>query len=575
MEDIIYLTAWKRGLLSAERNKRMAEKEFNLLEEPWIRVLADDLSVKEVSLTDALVNAHKYRKLAGEMPTQDVAILRLLLACIQTIFYRYDAQGNKDPIDEDWDEEMVIDRWEEYLNAGCFSEQCIRGYLNEYKERFWLFHPKTPFYQVADLSYGTDYGAQGLLGNLKSSNNKATKYHFSMNEGMQIQSLPYADAARWLVNLNAYSVNVKSDKKAPGTKDAAGTGRLGKLGLIYVDASDLFELILRNLVPLNPTGEVWGSPSPIWEQEIHDQQSIAIVPPDNLPERYTLQSRRILLNRDDGRVIGVRAANGDFFGYEDDFGEPMTLWKKTKKGTRKDAPIVYMPKQHKPHMQIWREFSSIFITDEGTHIPGVVHWINMLCKYDLIPRDEVITLRTAGIRYGDGMSYTYGDSLSDGLSLSAVLLAEMGRDLRTLIQDEIEKCVLVTDMAMKLFAAKAAQVLNLNSSEDLSQKLTEEFYAQIDGSFREWLSGIKPLEDQKEMKAAEWEEIAFRVARDVVQEKVEGFGENLFLFRESGGDVVSIPQAYNQYLWRIRGLYGQDVTGAVIGESIQKENGKE
>ena len=37
----------------------MQEKEFNLLEEPWIRVIQPDCSVKEVSLTDALVNARQ------------------------------------------------------------------------------------------------------------------------------------------------------------------------------------------------------------------------------------------------------------------------------------------------------------------------------------------------------------------------------------------------------------------------------------------------------------------------------------------------------------------------------------
>ncbi|MDY5346998.1 MAG: hypothetical protein SPG37_05230 [Eubacteriales bacterium] len=32
----------------------MQEKEFNLLDEPWIRVIQPDCSVKEVSLTDLL-----------------------------------------------------------------------------------------------------------------------------------------------------------------------------------------------------------------------------------------------------------------------------------------------------------------------------------------------------------------------------------------------------------------------------------------------------------------------------------------------------------------------------------------
>ena len=44
---------------AAKRRLRVKEKEFNLLDEPWIRVMTDDCSVKDVSLTDALLHAHE------------------------------------------------------------------------------------------------------------------------------------------------------------------------------------------------------------------------------------------------------------------------------------------------------------------------------------------------------------------------------------------------------------------------------------------------------------------------------------------------------------------------------------
>ena len=46
----------------------MKEIEFNLLTEPWIRVRLRDNTVREVSLTEALVSAQDYADLAGEMP---------------------------------------------------------------------------------------------------------------------------------------------------------------------------------------------------------------------------------------------------------------------------------------------------------------------------------------------------------------------------------------------------------------------------------------------------------------------------------------------------------------------------
>ena len=64
----------------------MKEIEFNLLTEPWIRVRLRDNTVREVSLPEALVSAQAYVDLAGEMPTQNAAGLRLLLAVLFTVF---------------------------------------------------------------------------------------------------------------------------------------------------------------------------------------------------------------------------------------------------------------------------------------------------------------------------------------------------------------------------------------------------------------------------------------------------------------------------------------------------------
>ena len=87
----------------------MEQMEFNLLDEPWIRVMTEDCSVVECSLMQVLLNSHQYQRLAGELPTQDVALLRLLLAILQTVFYRVDPEGEDDPIE---DRAAAIRRWQ-------------------------------------------------------------------------------------------------------------------------------------------------------------------------------------------------------------------------------------------------------------------------------------------------------------------------------------------------------------------------------------------------------------------------------------------------------------------------------
>ena len=138
----------------------MREKEFCLLEEPWIRVLRQDCTVEEVSLVDALVRAHTFRALAGELPTQDAAMLRLLLAVLYAVFARTREAGGAEPLA---DADDALQRWQTLWEGGHFPEQPIRAYLEAYRERFYLFHPERPFWQ-AKAAVGTYFKAAKLNG---------------------------------------------------------------------------------------------------------------------------------------------------------------------------------------------------------------------------------------------------------------------------------------------------------------------------------------------------------------------------------------------------------------------------
>ena len=105
----------------------MSEKEFNLLDEPWIRVRLPDCSVQEVSLCDALMNAQNYVDLAGETPPQDVAVLRLLLAVLHTVFSRVDETGAPAPI---CTTDQALQRWNALWSTGALPQKPINDYLN-------------------------------------------------------------------------------------------------------------------------------------------------------------------------------------------------------------------------------------------------------------------------------------------------------------------------------------------------------------------------------------------------------------------------------------------------------------
>ncbi len=562
----------------------MQKKEFNLLDESWIRVVTPSLEPKEVSLVDALVHAHEYQYLSGEMPTQDAAIFRLLLAAALTIFYRYRADGESSRLSEsmieeeagddedadDWEEEEIaLIRWQRYWRAGRFPEEAVREYLESFRERFWLFHPETPFWQVNDLQYGTDYGSECLFGNIKESNNAKTRHHFSMTDGEELKRLSYGEAARWLVHLNAYAVNVKTDKKAPGEGLPVGVGRLGQLGYVMVNGDNLFQMLMLNLCAQKADGELWEEPKPIWEQAVRTGQGCKISAFDNLPERYTIQSRRIMLKREEGSVTGYRAIGGDFTSLEDDFDEPMTIWK-GKKADKKTDIQHFMPQTHNPAIHVWREFPALLDSARSTntgekhpeHNPGVVQWMQALHMHQLLPPDFLLTFRMIGMVYGDQMSYTYGDCVNDSLTISAELLSDLDKVWISHICDQVEKCQKVASEALNHAAYRFCKLLYGNGSakSGIKDALIRKYYFSIDGPFREWLMNIDPKTDSGEEKQDEWERQSSNYARKAVEDYVITLGSDLYIYREDEAksgkkSLLTIPGIMNGFSWELGKIY--------------------
>ena len=278
----------------------MEEKAFNLLYEPWIRVLNLEGETEEVSLLTVLEHAHEFNCLAGELPTQDIAILRFVLATLYATFTRADIQGNQNPIKN---ASEALDRWQSIWELRHFPMEPIKKRLCHYEERFYLFHPERPFYQVAGMEKGTNYSAAKLLGNLSESGNKVRLFPVRSGEGKQ--SLSYAEATRWLLYLNAFDDTSSKPSARGQNMPSPGAGWLGKLGLIYAEGTNLFETLILNFVLLNDNGEPWSNGKAIWEvDEPRTKEREEIVLPQNQLAMLTLQSRRLLLQRKGSRVIG-------------------------------------------------------------------------------------------------------------------------------------------------------------------------------------------------------------------------------------------------------------------------------
>lgn len=542
----------------------MKDIEFNLLDEKWILVRKSDCTVDELSLTDALLKSHEYVELAGELPTQNVSILRLMLAVLHTVFSRYSPQGEPAPL---YDSDDAADRWKELWNAGRLPEKPIKEYLASVHDRFWLFHPERPFYQTEAAKIGTEYTASKLNGAVSESGNKIRL--FCGCTGVQKSELSYSEAARWLLYVNNYDDT--SSKPKGKNLPSPGAGWLGKLGLITIRGNNLFETLVYNLILLNHKrnfSEVWGPECPAWEPDVPNTAERAEIPmPDNLSELYTLQSRRLWLNRDDNeKVIGYNLLGGDFFEKVDAFIEPMTVWSKVKGNER--AGEKFQPRRHDSSVQMWREFSYAFETTAGSHIPGVVLWTKYIKQ--MLPKSrKLISFSIASVQYGD-KDFFVNDVFSDSLTFHTDLLTEIGEHWRAKITDEIKKCD--ESAAALRFLAKDIE-LAAGSAEDtvlkraVVERAREQYYYEIDLPFRNWLERIDPnweiVSEQEEQALREWHETAKRIALRIGQELVESAGTAAIVGRavKDKNDkerYYSAPDAYRYFKVKLNEIYPKE-----------------
>ncbi|XCB30118.1 type I-E CRISPR-associated protein Cse1/CasA [Arcanobacterium hippocoleae] len=162
-----------------------------------------DGNTGEVSLLQLLDQMQNIAQIAGELPTQDFAVFRTILA----IFYRaLDIETKADWFECYHDPEMV-----------CSD---VREYLAAMHDRFDLRHPEYPFYQVADLHTAKNEtkSVSVIIGDIPSG------HQFFVSRKIEEDTIiSWAEAARWLIYVQQFDVgglhsNLFVDGKIPPHK---------------------------------------------------------------------------------------------------------------------------------------------------------------------------------------------------------------------------------------------------------------------------------------------------------------------------------------------------------------------
>ncbi|HKT04805.1 MAG TPA: type I-E CRISPR-associated protein Cse1/CasA, partial [Rugosimonospora sp.] len=204
--------------------------KFSLIDEPWILAQRVNGEVTQVSLLDLVRYAHELRAIVGQPATQEFAILRLVLAVLHA--------ATRGPTTDSWSDMWRCDR---------LPVDAVGAYLDRYRERFDLLHPRAPFYQVAGLQTAKDevFGLERLIADVPTGPRL-----FTGRSGEALRQISFGEAARWLVHAQAFDVSgiksgaVGDSRVKKGKGYPIGTGFAGSLGGVFADGDTVRETLL-------------------------------------------------------------------------------------------------------------------------------------------------------------------------------------------------------------------------------------------------------------------------------------------------------------------------------------------
>jgi CRISPR system Cascade subunit CasA len=490
---------------------------YSLLTESWLPVLDTAGGTRSVSLLEAFADASVIERLVGDVPGQEPALLRLLLAILH--------RAVDGPAD--------LDSWRDLWDADQLPTDRIEAYLQRWADAFELFHPVSPFFQVAGLSAKSP--PEGLA-NLFPKTSGAVPVFSRYPQAVPTRLDP-ATAARWLVHLQAWdAAGIKTgalgDPNAPqGRSYGNRVGPLGLYGVIVARGRTLRDTLLLNLLPAEEI-DADADDRPCWESG-----PLTAVPQERRPrgllDLYTWQSRRVrlfpTLSQDGLAVTAALVCGGDRFDVHDVFGkDPHTGWRRSQPQEKKLKRIpVYLPAAHRPDRQVWRGLTTMLpaVTTSAGGEPAallpplLLSWLGALTDAGLLDGRTTVGLGAYGCHYGQ-QSAVVEDTLTDDLPVALAVLRRDAPATATLVDGCAHDAAAAAD-ALRTLAANLTRAAGSRDEEQaraVGNRLAESLYHHLDGPFRALLrqaNSLDPLHDRQRWQQA-LRHLANRLADQVV-----------------------------------------------------------
>lgn len=310
---------------------------FNLVEQPWIPCVRLDGRAEELGLRQTLLRAHELRAVQGDSPLETAALYRLLLAVLHSAL-----RGPR-----------TWEAWGELWEGGRWPPEVVNGYLDQWRERFDLFHPQRPFYQAGDDRVKPKSIASLVL-DMVSGNNAVLFDHHTEETGV---TLTPAKAARTVVVAQTFGLAGLS-----GIPGQAFTDAPWARGIIFLVESDsLFRILMLNLLKYpdekynNMTSHKEDRPA--WEQDDPFRPERQI--PLGYLDYLTWQNRRVLLVPEgEGKpptISSMSVAPG--LRLDASIFDPFKLY---RKGQGKGGEEMWLITRFSEDRALWRDSDSLF-----------------------------------------------------------------------------------------------------------------------------------------------------------------------------------------------------------------------
>lgn len=533
---------------------------FGLVDDAWLPCLMTDGTRAELSLRQVLLSAHLVRELSLDVPTQFPPVLRVLLAVSHRALRKAGTSGG--PRSEE--------AWRHLWQLGSLPGEPLNGYLDKWRDRFQLFHPATPFFQVAGLrTAGGEAATAALLIPFASSGNNAPL--FSAARDGEPPSLTCAEAARWLLHVHAWdTAGIKTgalgDSRVTGGKTYGNlTGPLGQLGVLIPIGPTLWHTLLLNLLVLDddisPPGDHPAWEAPPLAASWHTRQ------PRGLLDLYTWAARRVRLfaehSADGVRVRRAVISAGDRI---EDITllahlEPHTAWQRSKAQEAKlKRERVYLPRRHQPGRQLWRGLGAILAQAQADR-PGdgiAPRALESFATRGGLLRGVRVRLLGVGIAYGN-QAAVIDDTYADALPVPVALLADRGGDWESAVLEAVR----IADDAASAVAGLAANLARAVGCQDdrlvagQRDRARERLYAELDGRFRMWLAGLAEPDRAPDREIAGWAGQVRKHANAIAAELLEAAAPEGWRGREvrRGGErgaLLTVPLAEIWYRAALR-----------------------